>query len=67
MIYTWVTTIQPVFTLTHKCGSFKTMNGKIGPIANQNYETWNCTIFANIWIFKGPNCVYISETFVVNN
>ena len=37
--------------------SLRSTNGEIGPVANQDYEVWNCTIFV-IWIFRvSPNSV----------
>lgn len=34
-------------------------NGEIEPVADQNYEIWNCKLFVK-WIFKGEYklCIY---------
>ena len=45
-----------------------TMKGQIGPVADQIYEIWNCTISLHEYLEESPNCVlYTYQTFVVNN
>ena len=36
-----------------------TTNSKIGPVADQNYEMWNCTILLYRYLEESPICVYI--------
>ena len=44
----------------------RTTNGEIGPIADQIYKVWNCTIFV-IWVFrrKSKLCI-IQKSFIIN-
>ena len=44
------------------------MNGEIGPVAGQNYEIWNCSIFV-MWIFKGKSklCIITKHSSLIIN
>ena len=45
---------------------YRTTNGENGPVAEQIYEIWNCTVFI-IWEFRRKSKLCIYQTFLINN
>ena len=46
----------------------RTTNGEIGPVADQTYEMWNCSIFV-ILVFRGKSkmCIFTKHSLLIIN